>query len=625
MRRIILTLLMGFSLASCAPQLVPVSTSIPSPTAVPAPTHAPEIRFALIGEPTDINAWQLFDETGASYVNYALRFETYPKLYNLTPPEFNFQPLAAEGMPSAVVQDGEKYSATVKLRTDLKWTDGKPFTAEDVAFTVNTSLNYELGYDWASYYSKDFLDHVEAIDEVTVKFYFKQKPNISVWQYGALQGTILQKAFWESRLTESSALLPDEKLVADIEYATNYLATVQFRVDDLTAQVNALFLKGQENRDTSGELTKRRDELNYAKNTLNKLLEERAAKIESAHSALFSIDDSGEPTLGTWIPAGQENGVWVNEANPDFPFTEPNFDKAVYSIFKDEASATSAFINGEVDIVLNSNNVEQTSESLSSSTRSSRYLVFNPNTVELSDINFRKAFACVIDSNEINLSQIGFVQSESWKNNEASFPCVGFSQEERISTAIEILKDAGFSWAQEPNQSQAGSGMKLPDGSDFPRVTLTTPLEDTNRANMASYIEQQALHLGIPLDVELIDLTSLQYAMYSSEKYDMAIFGWRLSEYPSYLCEWFGAGKQFENNSSRLKPTCEALAVESDLEKAQKNIFEIQSILMEELPFIPLYSETSYDVFQNIEYPFEDVLGGLGALYGAPSYAIPVK
>jgi ABC-type oligopeptide transport system substrate-binding subunit len=133
------------------------------------------------------------------------------------------------------------------------------------------------------------------------------------------------------------------------------------------------------------------------------------------------------------------------------------------------------------------------------------------------------------------------------------------------------------------------------------------------------------LHLGIPMDVQLTDLASLQYTVYSSKKYDMVLFGWRLSDQPAYLCEWFGAGGQFENNSVRLQSTCEATVVESDLERARGQVFELQSILLEELPFIPLYSETTHDAFQNVEYPFQNVPGGLSGLYGDPSHAMPVK
>src|SRR6266498_3088022 len=160
--------------ASCAPQ----PDTVAEPTGIPVPTeslsiaHAPEIRFALIGKPqalhSGVNVWKLFDESGASYVDYALRTSYWPRLYRFAPQDSSFQPFAADGLPSEVTQEGGGYSSVVKLRTNLKWTDGTPFTAEDIVFSVDTALTFELGYDWGTYYPRDYLDHAEVVDASTV-------------------------------------------------------------------------------------------------------------------------------------------------------------------------------------------------------------------------------------------------------------------------------------------------------------------------------------------------------------------------------------------------------------------------------------------------------------------------
>ena len=72
-----------------------------------------------------------------------------------------------------------------------------------------------------------YLDHAEAVDPSTVKFIFKQKPNVGVWQYGVLQGPIVQKAFWESTVKDAADLLPAETLRASIDEARANLATAQ--------------------------------------------------------------------------------------------------------------------------------------------------------------------------------------------------------------------------------------------------------------------------------------------------------------------------------------------------------------------------------------------------------------
>ena len=89
----------------------------------------------------------------------------------------------------------------------------------------------------------------------------------------------------------------------------------------------------------------------------------------------------------------------------------------------------------------------------------------------------------------------------------------------------------------------------------------------------------------------------------------MALLGWNVSEYPGYLCDWFKDGNPFGYQSDRLQSACEALNSTSDLSTAQKDVYEIQSILAQDLPFIPLYSGITYDAYRNIKYPFDSCAG----------------
>jgi hypothetical protein len=59
------------------------------------------------------------------------------------------------------------------------------------------------------------------------------------------------------------------------------------------------------------------------------------------------------------------------------------------------------------------------------------------------------------------------------------------------------------------------------------------------------------------------------------------------------------------------------------LQAARSHIFNIQAILAEDLPFIPLYAEYDHELYGNIYYPFKKVLGGFDSLYGVPVFAIP--
>lgn len=175
----------------------------------------------------------------------------------------------------------------------------------------------------------------------------------------------------------------------------------------------------------------------------------------------------------------------------------------------------------------------------------------------------------------------------------------------------------------------AGQKLSMSNGEAFPKITLLAPpkIEDALRYTAAKYIAEQAQYLGIPLAVEDAGLNDIVYAVFSSQKYDMAIMGWRLSEYPGYLCEWFGGKDSFLYKSTRLEAVCGALTAESNLGSARKLAAQVESVLISELPFIPLFTVMQADVYRNLVYPapVENILNGWAGLYGAPSYAIPAR
>ena len=77
---------------------------------------------------------------------------------------------------------------TVKIRDDVKFTDGEPLTASDVAFTYNTVK--------ASSSVNDFtmLDYAEALDDTTVVFHMATP--FSIWPYTmAIVGIVPEHAY----------------------------------------------------------------------------------------------------------------------------------------------------------------------------------------------------------------------------------------------------------------------------------------------------------------------------------------------------------------------------------------------------------------------------------------------
>ena len=266
------------------------------------------------------------------------------------------------------------------------------------------------------------------------------------------------------------------------------------------------------------------------------------------------------------------------------------------------------------------------------SSRGLNFLIFDLSSPALNNSALRQALACVIDSQAMTSPLKGQVASltsfiasgESFfKNLNAPIPCNGLDQVSRLSQAVKILKSAGYTWRIEPAQNTNGEGFAMPDGKAFLSLALLVSSSQTLQTNAASYIEQQMHLLGVPFATSNTDADSFNFAVFSSHQYDMALLGWHVGEYPGYLCDWFKDGNPFGYYSDRLKSACEALNSTSDLTTAQKDVYQIQSILAQDLPFIPLYSGVTYDVYRNIKYPFDSVLGGLSGIYGAPSLAIP--
>lgn len=633
--------LFAILLASCGgPSTAPASTVVPNSSATPVP-HAPEIRFALVGNVTDVNVWALFDAKGYSYNNYALRNEYWPRLYRLSIPDRQFEPMAANAMPSSVQQEGNFYTAIVPLRSDLKWTDGNPFTADDVAFTVNTALSFQLGFDWRDFYNPDYLDHAQAVDAHTIKFFFKKQPNVGVWQYGTLQGPVVQKAYWSPKVAASIALLPASDLLPQMDALKLKVDDLQTKVDALNTSIATAPMTANELRQAQADLTRQQSDLDQATNDLARTQPNLDNAMKAARESLYALDHTNEPTLGNWIPDGLKNGVWINKVNPLHPFGEPHFDRAFYQVFPSEDEALTALVNGKMDSILEPGGlslkaVKQFSGNSSfvvktNPTESLRFVIFNNGNSNIANPVLHQALACMIDQQ--NLSNLEgqampldfFVISGGPFSSDADSPfsCKGFDDASRLAQAVKLLNSADYSWGQAPSGNVAGQGLKLPNGEAFASITLLVSKPDSLRTLAATYIQQRVSLLGIPLTVQLVSQDEINYAVFSSGQYDMALLGWRVSEYPGYLCDWFGDGNPFHYDRSRLKSACEALNSTCDLAQAQKQVYEIQSSLAQDLPFIPLYSGITFDTYRNITYPFDSVLGGLSGNYGAPSLAIP--
>lgn len=206
----VFALAMALVVSACSP-----TTAQPGGSAAPsasAPVAGGAVTIPIGADPT-LNPWSPNAFVESLFINRVI-FE------GLTKPGKDLAPAAdlAESWSSAA--DG--LSWTFKLRSGVKWSDGKPFSADDVAFTFNNVvLNKDLGAQNAASYAA--VKTVTVVDPNTVRFELSRK-------FAALP----------SFLAYNAGILPKHVLSADPLKTTSFnkgvpVSTGPFKVEKYTS------------------------------------------------------------------------------------------------------------------------------------------------------------------------------------------------------------------------------------------------------------------------------------------------------------------------------------------------------------------------------------------------------
>lgn len=117
------------------------------------------LTFAISSDPTSLNPINTSDRWGLTTANLV-----YSPLARIEP-DGTLTPDLAETIETA--EDG--LSVTVTLREDVLWSDGEPFTADDVVFTYTEKAKVENGNADALLVNGEPIV-ATAVDEYTVRF-----------------------------------------------------------------------------------------------------------------------------------------------------------------------------------------------------------------------------------------------------------------------------------------------------------------------------------------------------------------------------------------------------------------------------------------------------------------------
>ena len=613
-------------------QQPPASTAqpdAPSPTPPPAaqaPASATDVsdnvyQLGISADLTTTNYWSYLGPDGTIWNQYVLG-GTKPTLYSYSAQRFDWIPSLASDFPTPLTEEtvgGETlWTTEVPLKQGVKWSDGNDVTAEDFAFTAHTVAELQLPGNWPSIVDPDYFDHAEALDPHRLKIYFKQKPGLARWQFGQAFMPILSKVYWEPIVEEAK------------------------QAGDIIEQQKALFAHVPENEPTAG---------GYGFDKW-----ERGAFAEKERNPGYYFADS--------VVKQYANGAYVESKPGAYEFMAygepggdtsleyrvgPNADSAIYSIYGSQDATVLALKKGDIDFMLNplglSRGLQEQLEGedgltvIENASDGMRYLGFNFRKQPMESKAFRQAVATLIDKEFITSTVLQGVAlpmyttvpegNQAWYNADVPLIGQGLSRGERIAQAMQLLKDAGFTWETEPRVSedgrfveQAGEGLRMPNGEPMPEMDILAPSPgyDPLRSTFAIWIERWLNEVGIPVRADLTGFNLIVDKVFTNQEFDMWILGWGLSPYPDYLESFFHSrhsGLEGHNAGGYNNPEYDRLAdellAETDLESARQKVFEMQAFLAEDLPYVPLFDTPLVEAYRSdrIGYPYTTSWGGL--------------
>ena len=151
------------------------------------PKKGGTVTTPIVGDPI-FNPWHPNAYAESNLVNRVI-------FSGLTKPGKDQAPAPSLATEWSASEDGLVW--TFKLQEGVKWHDGKPFTAEDVAFTFNEIvLNKSMGSNGASNYKA--VEKVEVKDELTVEFHLKN-PWAALPAYLGFNSEILPKHMFKGK------------------------------------------------------------------------------------------------------------------------------------------------------------------------------------------------------------------------------------------------------------------------------------------------------------------------------------------------------------------------------------------------------------------------------------------
>ncbi len=529
------------------------------------------LKIGLPEEPKTLNVWLASDANSKKIISLI-----YQPLYRRNPETMEMMPWLAADAP---VFDKETRSYTVRLK-HARWSDGTLFTARDVVFTRNLFMQFKV----PRYYSRwKTVKDITVKDRHTVVFYLK-KPS----------------AIFLSRIL--TAPMVSEKEWGDVA--------------------------------------------------------ERALKTEKPLGTLRNHKVDNPLGTGPFVLDTYKKGAFVYmKQNPYFfgrgrqvagKTLGPHVDSLLFKIYNTSDVAVLALKKGDIDMFwwevqpgYVADLKKQDNVAVFRNKKSAMYFMgFNVRKSPFDDRILRQATATLIDK-EFILSRIlqkygtpmhAHIPSGNrfWYNPDVKRYGAGMTEEERIKAARQMLRKAGYSWETDPVRPDGtvvrGEGIRLPDGTPMEKFVILTPPADYDpkRAFAGMMIQEWLRDIGMPVFSRPMSFNSLIDTVKGKRDFDAFVLGYgRLNLDPDYLRAFYHSENDkpwgwnmsgYEN--TRFDKLAEKQISVVDVEKRKKMIFEMQEILKEDIPYLPLYTPDILEAVYTERYTgWIESVNGIGSIW----------
>jgi peptide/nickel transport system substrate-binding protein len=529
------------------------------------------LRIGLMEEPRTTNIWLASDANSAKVISLI-----YQPLYTYDPDTMDLTPWLAASMPE---YDPQTISYTVQLRP-AKWSDGSPVTAHDVVFTVDIIKDFQV----PRYYSQwEFVEKVIALDDQTVRFYLQEPKAIFLTR--TLINYVVPKSQWEKIAKQART-----------------------RENPLLALLNT---------------------------RIEKPLGSGPYVLSEWRQGAYLHLEKNEHFFG--------RGIEISER-----ILGPHADAILFKIYGTADVAVLALKKDAVDFFWWSmqpgyiDDLEQDKNmKVYVSERSALYYMgFNVRRAPFSDVAFRQAANIVIDKDFIiervlqgyasRMDSIVPAENVFWHAEDLPEYGRGLTREDRIRKAYGLLLENGYSWDRPPvndaGEVVAPSRINLPGGGAMQSFAILTPPADYDpaRATTGVIIQEWLQDLGIPVSARPMSFGAMLQRIKDRHDFDAFILGYgQLALDPDYLRSFFHSANDRAggwNMSGYSNPAFDRLAdaslVAMDTLERQGLIREMQRVVINDVPYIPLYNPSAIEAVRQTRFTgWEQMIDGIGNIW----------